>query len=139
MLCDCPGTTVARMEGSPDLNLTVSRLPPGPMLELGRKFQMLLSFNQPTLMALRWSGSWDKVAIRVLQPEIARCTLKQIKAVLRHIGRVTSSTTTACWRDFTAMAKDLSSPADPSPPPAPMVAGQLSTIEWDFRLSEDHS
>ena len=127
------------MEGSSDLNLTVSRLPPGPMMDLGRKFQLLLStFNQPTLMARRWAGQWDQAAIHSLHPDIARCTRKQIKAVLGHIGRVTSSTAAACWRDFTAMAKDLSPPVDPSRPPAPTAARQLSTIEWDPRLGEDH-
>ena len=94
-------------------------LTPGPMLELGRKFQSLLStYNQPTLMARRWAGQWDHAAIRSLQPEIARCTRKQIKAVLGHIGRVTSTTAATCWRDFTAIAKDLSPPRDPSPTPA---------------------
>ena len=137
--CDCPSTTETRTEGSLDLNLTVSRLPRGPMLELGRKFQLLLStFNQPDLRARRWAGQWDQAAIHSLQPDIARCTRKQIKAVLGHIGRVTSTTSAACWRDFTAMAKDISSHIDPRPPPAPTAAQQLSTIEWDPRLGEDH-
>ena len=49
-----PANTGYGSPGSLDLNLAVSRLPPGPMLELGRKFQLLLSsFNQPTLMARR--------------------------------------------------------------------------------------
>ena len=122
--CDCPSTTGARMEGSRDLNLTVSRLPPG------RKFQLLLStYNQPTLMARRWAGRLDQAAIQSLQPDIARCTRKQIKAVLGHIGRVTTSTAAACWREFTAMAKDLSPPADPRHPPEPTAARQLSAIE----------
>ena len=69
VLCDCPSTAGARMEGSFDLNLIVSRLPPGPTMELGRKFQLLLStFNQPTLMARRWAGQWDQAAIHSLQP-----------------------------------------------------------------------
>ena len=139
VLCGCPSTTDARMEGSLDLNLTVSRLPPGPMLDLGRKFQLLLSsFKQPTLMARRWAGQWDQEAILSLQPDIARCTRKQIKAVLGHIGRVTSATAAACWRDFTAMAKDIAPSPDPPHPPAPLTAQQLSTIEWDPRLGEDH-
>ena len=139
VLGDCPSTADARTGGSLDLTLAVSRLPPGPMLELDRKFQSLLStYNQPTLMARRWAGQWDQVAIRSLQPEIARCTRKQIKAVLGHIGRVTSTTAATCWRDLTAMAKDLSPPRDPSPPPALTGARQQSTIEWDPRLGEDH-
>ena len=89
-------------------------------------------------MTRRWAGQWDQEAIRSLQPEIARCTRKQIKAVLGHIGRVTSSTSSACWRHFTALAKDLSPPADPYHPPTPTVARQLSTIEWDPRHGEDH-
>ena len=40
---DCSSTTDARTGGSPDLTLAVSLLPTGPMLELGRKFQVLLS------------------------------------------------------------------------------------------------
>ena len=139
VLCECPSTTDARMEGSLDLNLTVSRLPPGPMLDLGRKFQLLLTiFNQPTLMARRWAGQWDQAAILSLQPDIARCTRKQIKTVLGHIGRVTSATAAACWRDFTAMAKDVAPANDQPHPPTPMAALQLSTIEWDPRLGEDH-
>ena len=139
VLCNCPSTAGARMEGSFDLNLTVSRLPPGPMRALGRKFQLLLSsFNQPTLLARRWAEQRDHTAIHSLQPDIARCTRKQIKAVLGHIGRVTSAMAAACWREFTAMAKDLSPPADPRHPPAPTAARQLSTIEWDPRLGEDH-
>ena len=107
VLCDYPSTTGARMEGSLDLNLTVSRLPSGPMLALGRKFQLLLStFNQPTLMARRWAGQWDHAAIHSHKPDIERCTKKQIKAVLGHIGRVTTAMAAACWREFTAMAKD---------------------------------
>ena len=85
---------------------------------------LLTTFNQPTLMARRWSGQWDQDAIRTLQPNIARCNRKQIKAVLGHIGRVTSNTASACWRLFSAMVKDLSPPVDPYPPPTPMVARQ---------------
>ena len=139
VLCDCPSSAGARMEGSFDLNLTVNRLPPGPMMELGRKFQQLLStFNQPDVMARRWAGQWDQTAIHSLQPVIARCTRKQIKAVIGLIGRVTSSTATACWREFTAMAKDLTPPAEPWSPSMPPAARQMSTIEWDPRLGEDH-
>ena len=139
VLCECPGTTAAREDGSLDLTLAVNRLPPGPMLDLGRQFQMLLTIpNHPTLMARRWSGQWDHAAIRVLQPHIARCTRKQIKAVLGHIGRVTSSTASTCWRHFTAMAQDIAPHQDQSPPPMPMVARQLSTLDWDPRLGEDH-
>ena len=88
VLCECPRTTDARGEGSLDLTLAVNRFPPGPMLDLGRQFHTLLTLpNQPTLMARRWSGQWDQEAIRALQPRIARCTRKQIKAVLGHIGR----------------------------------------------------
>ena len=87
---------------------------------------LLTTFNQPTLMAHRWSGQWDQDAIRALQPHIARCTRKQIKAVLGHIGRVTSTTASACWRLFSAMVNDLSPPADPYPPPTPMVARQTN-------------
>ena len=113
--------------------------PPGPMLELGRQFQLLLStFNQPSIMARRWAGQCDQAAIRSLQPAIARCNSKQIKAVLGHLGRVTSTTASACWRDFTAMAKDLTPPVDFHHPPTPTAARQLSTIDWDPRLGEDH-
>ena len=139
VLRDCPGTSDARLGGSLDLNITVSRLPPGPMLELGRQFQLLLTtFNQPTLMANRWAGQWDQAAIRSLQPAIAGCTRKQIKAVLGHLGRVTSTTASACWRDFAAMAKDLTPLVDFHHPPAPTAARQLSTLDWDPRLGEDH-
>ena len=138
-LFECPSTTDAREEGSLDLILAVNRPPPGPMRDLGRQFQTLLTIpNQPTLMARRWSGQRDQTAIRALQPQIARCSRKQIKAVLGHIGRVTSSTASACWRHFAAMAKDLYPPMDQFPPFMPMVARQLSTIDWDPRLGEDH-
>ena len=71
-------------------------------------------------MARRWSGQWDQAAIRSLQPQIARCTRKQIKAVLGYIGRITSSTASACWRDFTAMARELSPPTAHFPTPTPV-------------------
>ena len=94
-----------------DLTIAINRLPPGPMLELGRKFKSLLIIpNQPDLMARRWAGQWDHTAIEALRPEIANCTRKQIKAVLSLIGRITCSTATACWRDFTATARELSPP-----------------------------
>ena len=122
--------------GSLDLTLAVNRLPPGPMLDLGRQLQTLLTLpNQPTLMVRRWSSQWDHAAIRALQPHIARYNRKQIKAVLGHIGRVTSSTASACWRHLAAMAKDLSPPGTSS---HHMVARQMSTINWDPRLDEDH-
>ena len=89
-------------------------------------------------MARRWAGQWDHDAILSLQPDIARCTRKQIKAVLGHIGRVTSATAAACWRDFTAMAKDIAPSPDLLHPPTPLTAQQLSTMEWDPRLGEDH-
>ena len=56
-----------------------------------------------------------------LQPAIARCTSKQSKAVLGHLGRVTSTTASACWRDFTAMANDLTPPVDFHHPPTPTL------------------
>ena len=97
VLCDCPGTTSERSGGISDLTIAINRLPPGPMLDLGRKFQTLLvTPNHPTLMARRWAGQWDQAAITALRPDIASCTRKQLQAVLGHIGRVTSSTTTAC-------------------------------------------
>ena len=43
VLCDCPGTTDVRLEGQLDLSIAPSRLPPGPMLDLGCQFQTLLS------------------------------------------------------------------------------------------------
>ena len=106
VLCDCPG---ARIGGSLDPTLTVNRLSPGPMFELGRKFHKLLSaFNQPTL--------WTTGPRGYSFTPIRNCALHQTKAVLGRIGQVTSTTASACWRDFTAMAKDLSPPADPTPP-----------------------
>ena len=109
------------------------------MLELGRKFQLLLTIpHQPPLMARRWSGQWDQVAIDALQPEIARCSRKQIKAVLSHIGRITGATTAACWRDFIQLARELPSSSDALPPPTPPVDGQMNTLDWDPRLGEDH-
>ena len=111
VLCNCPGTTNARSGGTLDLSIAINHLPPGPMLELGRKFQTLLIIpNHPTLMARRWAGQWDQAAISALRPEIANCTRKQLQAVLGHIGRVTSSTATACWREFLAMARELTPP-----------------------------
>ena len=115
------------------------RLSPGPMLELGRKFQSLLIIpNQPDLMARRWAGQWDHRAIDALRPEIAHCTRKQIKAVLSQFGRITSSTAAACWREFSAMARELSPLPTDSVPPRPLADGQTSTIDWDPRLGEDH-
>ena len=85
-------------------------------------------------MARRWAGQWDHAAIRDLQPHIARCTRKQIQAVLGSIGRVTSSTASS----FAAMTRDLSPPRDQLPPAMPLAARQLSTLDWDPRLGEDH-
>ena len=122
-----------------DLTITINRLPPGPTLELGREFRALLIIpNRPDLMARRWAGQWDPAAIEALRPEIANCTKKQIKAVLGHIGRITSSTAAACWREFMAMARELSpSPPDPLSP-RPLADGQTSTLGWDPCLGEDH-
>ena len=97
VLCKCPSTTAARTEGSMDHNLAVSRLPPGPMLWVGKSKCFSPPLISPPLWRC-WSGQWDQDAIRALQPHIARCTRKQIKAVLGHIGRVTSTTASACWR-----------------------------------------
>ena len=109
------------------------------MLELGRKFQSLLIIpNHPTLMARRWAGQWDQAAVAALRPEIANCTRKQIKVVVGHIGRITSSTATACWRDFLTMARELTPPPPDPPAPQLLADGQTSTIEWDPRLGEDH-
>ena len=139
VLSECPSSTGARSAGSLDITIAISHLTPGPMLELGRKFQLLLTIpTQPSLMARRWSGQWDQVAIDALQPEIARCSRKQIKAVLSHIGRITGATTAACWRDFIQLARELPSSSDALPPPTPPVDGQMSTLDWDPRLGEDH-
>ena len=48
-----------------------------------------------------------------------------------NIGRITCATTTACWRDFIIMARDLSPPQEDSPPPLPSADGQMSTLDWD--------
>ena len=78
------------------------------MLALGRTFQSLLIIhNHPTLMARRWAGQWDQAAITELRPDIANCTRKQLQVVLGHIGRVTSATTVASWREFKALAREL--------------------------------
>ena len=139
VLCDCPSTSGARGAGILDLTVAISHLPVGPMLELGRHLQgLLLIPNQPSLMARRWSGQWDQVAICSLQPAIARCSRKQLKAVMRHIGRITCASTTACWKDFIIMARDFSPPPDGTPSSLPPVDGQMSTIVWDPRLGEDH-
>ena len=139
VLCDCPSTSGARAAASLDLTVAIGRLPSGPMQELGRHLQRLLSIpSQPSLIARRWAGQWDHAAIEALQPEIARCSRKQIKAVLGHFGSITCATTTACWRDFIMMARDLSPPQEDSPPPLPTADGQMSTIDWDPRLGEDH-
>ena len=110
VLCDCPGITDARLEGQFNLSIALSHIPPGPMLDLGRQFQTILSeHNQPQQLAGRWSGHWDPVALESLKPMIAT---KQIKAALGHMGRITRSTTSACWRQFAAMARKL----NPHPP-----------------------
>ena len=127
------------MEGSIDLTIAITRLPPGPMLDLGRKFKSLLVIpNQPDLMARRWAGQWDQPAIEALRPEIALCSRKQLKVVLGHIGRITSSTAAACWRDFTAMAREHLPTISAAAPPRPLMDGQTSTLDWDPRLGEDH-
>ena len=139
VLCDCPSTADARLEGKLDLSISLSHLPSGPTLDLGRQFKLLLSeYNQPQLLARRWSGHWDPAALESLRPMIMRCTIKQIKAVLGHIGRITQSATSACWRQFTAMARELNSPPAKHHPPTPLETHQLSTIDWDPRLGEDH-
>ena len=69
VLCECPSTTSARLRGSLDFTIAISHLPAGPMLDLGRPFQTLLSeHNQPILLARRWSGHWDTVAMGLLHP-----------------------------------------------------------------------
>ena len=111
VLCGCPSTTDARLGGSLDLAITVSRLTPGPMWDLGRHFQSLLLVpNQPNLMARRRAGQWDPGAIASLNPVIARCNHQQIMAVLGHVGRITDATTGACWRNFLAIARELNPP-----------------------------
>ena len=124
-----PGTRPLRLSGGAALDLTIAinRLPPGPMLELGREFQSLLIIpNHPTLMARYWAGQWDQAAVAALRPEIANCTRKQIKAVLGHIGRISSSTATACWRVFLAMARELSPrAARPS-----TISGRANVHHW---------
>ena len=133
------GALWARTGGTLDLTIAINRLPPGPMLDLGRKFQSQLVIpNHPTLMARRWVGQWDQAAITALRPEIVSCTRKQLQAVLRHIGRVTISTATACWREFLAMARELPPPLYDPPIPLPLADGQMSTMDWDPRLGEDH-
>ena len=110
----------------------------GPHAGVGSQVPTLLTLpNQPSLMARRWSGQWDQGAIDALQPEIARCTRKQIKAVLGHIGRITCATTTASWRDFILLSRELTSSLDALPPPTPTAEGQMSSIDWDPRLGED--
>ena len=127
------------MGGSLDLTIAVSRLPPGLMLTLGRKFQSLLTIhNHPTLMARRWTGQWDQAAITALRSDIANCTRKQLQTVLGHIGRVTSASSTASWREFMALARELSPPTYDHSVTLPLVDGQQSTIDWDPRLGEDH-
>ena len=60
VLCECPSISGARAAGSLDLTVAIGRLPPGPMQELGRHLQSLLTIpNQPSLMARRWAGQWD--------------------------------------------------------------------------------
>ena len=130
MLCGCTGTTDARLGGSLDLAIAISRLTPGPTLDLGRQVQTLLAdHNLPILMARHWAGRWDSAAISSLKPVIARCTSKHIKAVLGCIGRITSSTTSACWRHFIAMSRELAPPTARPPSPVPPVAWPMSTLE----------
>ena len=103
------------------------------------QFQSLLTeYNQPQLLSRRWSGQWDPAALESLRPHIARCRRKQIKAVLGHIGRITQTTTSACWRRFAAIARELNPPSAAPHPPPPLETHQLSTIDWDPRLGEDH-
>ena len=66
-LRECPGSTSARTDGNLDLNIAISRLTPGPVWELRRTFQLLLTIpNQPALMARRWSGQWDQATTGAL-------------------------------------------------------------------------
>ena len=139
VLCECSGSTGPRWGGHLDITIAISHLPPGPMLDLGRQFQTLLSeHNQPSMLARRWAGHWDQGALRSLAPMIANCTRTQIKAVLGHILRVTHATTSACWRQFLATARELSPPTSDIPIPTPLAENQLNTLDWDPRLGEDH-
>ena len=54
------------------------------------------------MLARSWSGHWDPVALESLRTMIARCTRKQIEAVLGHIGRIIRSMTSDCWRHLVA-------------------------------------
>ena len=58
--------------------------------------------------------------------------------MLGHIGRITCATTAACWRDFILLSRELTSSLDALPPPTPPVEGQMSSMDWDPRLGEDH-
>ena len=134
VLCSCPGTTSARTEGSLDLTIAINQLPPGPMLELGRKFKSLLIIpNQPDLMARRWAGQWDHTAIEALRPEIANCTRKTNQGsfkpnwadyelhrgcVFARIHGYGARALPSCYR---------LSPHDP-----------WRMLDWDPRLDEDH-
>ena len=139
VFCECPSTTDARLEGQLDLTIALGHLPLGPTHDLGHQFRTLLSdHNHPQLLARRWAGHWDMTALGSLRPLIARCSRKQIKAVLGHIGRITQSTTSACWRQFAAMARELNPPPAAPPPPLPLETHMMSTIDWDPRLGEDH-
>ena len=89
-------------------------------------------------MACRWARQWDVEAIVSLKPVIVRCTHKQIKAVFSHVGRITDSMSSACWRNFLAMARELDPTALRFTTSRPLAAGQMTTIEWDPRLGEDH-
>ena len=134
VLCECAGSTGPRWGGQLDLTIAINHLPPGPMLDLGRQFQVLLSdHNQPFLLARRWSGHWDQAALRSLTPMIANC-----KAVLGHVLRVTHAMTSVCWRQFMATARELSPPPREMPTPTPLAENQMSSIDWDPRLGKDH-
>ena len=61
-----------------------------------------------------------------------------IKAVLGHLGRITDSMSSACWRNFLAMARELNPSALHPSPSRPLAASQTNTIDWDPRLGEDH-
>ena len=89
-------------------------------------------------MVRRWSGQWDPGAIESHKPVIARCSRKQIKAVLGQVSRITRCTTSACWRNFIAMARQLDPSTVNLPHTNPSAARQMSNIEWDPLLGEDY-
>ena len=136
VLCECSGFTGPRWGGQLDLTIAISQLPPGPMLDLGRQFQTLLSEHKNTgskMVGSLGSGGVTlpyahdcKMYEETNQSCFGTCTPGHPRHDLRMLATIPGYRSGA------------GSPPSAMPTPTPLADNQLSTIDWDPRSGEDH-